>query len=187
MNDCIRWNGTMLPSGYGLGYADGRRYYAHRRVWEDAHGPIPSGMFVCHSCDNPSCINVAHLFLGTPRDNTQDMLRKGRQASGASHPHTRLTTGAVVIMRELYDNGVDEPILAAMFGVSRPYVSEIVTGAKRQSVGGPLAPRRRSGHMKVSADARQRIRQRRAEGASLKELAAEFHVVFQRISQICHE
>jgi hypothetical protein len=187
MTDCIRWSGAKLPSGYGQGYADGRRYYAHRRAWEDANGPIPPGMFVCHSCDTPSCINVAHLFLGTPKDNTHDMIRKGRQPSGDRHVHTRLTTGAVVMIRELYENGVDEPMLAALFGVSRPYVSEIVTGAKRGQVGGPRVPHRRSGHVKISPEAKQRIRQRRAAGASLKELAAEFHVVFQRISQICHE
>jgi len=51
---------------------------AHRKAWEDEHGPIPPGMNVCHHCDNPPCINPDHLFLGTQKDNAVDMSRKGR-------------------------------------------------------------------------------------------------------------
>jgi hypothetical protein len=51
----------------------------YRAVWERANGPIPEGMFVCHRCDNPRCVNVDHLFLGTAFDNNHDMIAKGRQ------------------------------------------------------------------------------------------------------------
>ncbi len=80
MSDCVIWKGAKSPSGYGR-LSDNR--YAHRAAWEEANGPIPAGMFVCHHCDNPPCVNPAHLFLGTAKDNAQDMARKGRVGGGA--------------------------------------------------------------------------------------------------------
>lgn len=85
--DCQEWDGPSLPSGYGMtrkphsGHS-GPKHYAHRLVWEEAHGPIPPGMYVCHRCDNPPCINIDHLFLGTPADNAGDMSAKGRARGG---------------------------------------------------------------------------------------------------------
>lgn len=55
-----------------------RQMLAHRWAWEQAYGPIPAGLYVCHHCDVPECINPQHLFLGTPRDNTLDAKAKGR-------------------------------------------------------------------------------------------------------------
>ena len=75
---CWEWNGNRNHRGYGKFDINGRRYRAHRVAWERAHGPIPPGMFVCHHCDNPPCINLTHLFLGTPMDNVHDAMRKGR-------------------------------------------------------------------------------------------------------------
>lgn len=80
--------------GYGRIYKDGRNVTTHRASWELANGTIPAGLWVLHRCDNPPCVNPAHLFLGTNRDNIADRHAKGRDASGdrngaRTHPETR--------------------------------------------------------------------------------------------------
>ena len=89
-DDCWMWTGNKLPSGYGLIGVNKRTKYAHRLSYEIAKGPIPDGLIVMHHCDNPSCVNPAHLSVGTYADNNADMMRKGRHKvvslRGERHP-----------------------------------------------------------------------------------------------------
>jgi hypothetical protein len=79
---CWPWTGAGRGNGYGHVHRSGRgatTTLAHRLSWEIHHGPIPEGLFVLHRCDNPRCVNPAHLFLGTQKTNIHDMIGKGRR------------------------------------------------------------------------------------------------------------
>ena len=131
---CWYWEGPKLPRGYGVfgrrgGKSDvGASGYAHRYSYVLHNGPIDGKMSVCHTCDNPSCVNPSHLFLGTQKDNVSDMIRKGRDncAKGEQHGFARLTSDDVNDMRSYYRQGCMQRDIAAFFSVDRSHVSRIV-------------------------------------------------------------
>jgi hypothetical protein len=95
---------------------DGRKNLrAHRAAYEVYVGPIPVGMLVCHTCDNPKCVNPDHLWLGTEADNTTDKVRKGRGRHGESMTLSKLSNAAV---REIRASHMSIYEAAEKFGVS---------------------------------------------------------------------
>lgn len=81
-NSCWNWTGYRNAGGYGTFGVAGKSHLAHRLSYELFVGPIPPGMHVCHSCDNPRCVNFRHLWLGTNADNMRDRGIKGRCNAG---------------------------------------------------------------------------------------------------------
>ena len=84
MTECIEYTKFRDKRGYGRRWWQGKMHFAHRVAWMQANGPIPEGMFVCHHCDNPPCINPEHLFLGTRQANMDDLKAKRLRRSAAA-------------------------------------------------------------------------------------------------------
>ena len=135
-DECWTWIGPHDRQGYGklsIGGRKGRNWPAHRLAWTMARGAIPAAMCVCHRCDNPPCVNPAHLFLGTKADNTRDCVRKGRNKypvmRGEQNPHARFTEREVQLVRLLCGRiGLSHGEVAGRYGVTRQAVSRIVAG-----------------------------------------------------------
>lgn len=116
---CWLWRGGVSADGYGLFAIKSRANKASRVAWTLTNGPIPPGLLVCHHCDNPPCVNPAHLFLGTNRDNVMDMVRKGRRAS-------KLTASQVRDLRAQRMAGASEREVADRYGVSPVTIRDAV-------------------------------------------------------------
>jgi hypothetical protein len=124
---CWIWIGHKNKAGYGRIRQKYKDKTAHRFSWEIFNGPIPESMFICHTCDNPPCCNPDHLFLGTPKDNTQDCIKKNRQRyqKGSAHNMAKLSESEIPKIRELLKNGEKQYIIARMFNVSPMIISKI--------------------------------------------------------------
>jgi hypothetical protein len=127
-DECWWWTGRNRDGRYGILTHRGKGAGAHRISYEIHIGAIPKGMLVCHTCDNPACVNPKHLFLGTPKDNMQDKMAKGRgrHLKGDKNPASRLTTSKVIAIRERARNGESQRALAREYGICQQTVSEIV-------------------------------------------------------------
>jgi len=127
-DDCWLWNAAVFEDGYGAFRMGEKQLRAHRVSYEMEHGPIPLGKLICHVCDEPRCVNPAHLFAGTPLENVQDMRSKNRQnyLSGENLPHAKLTEEKVIEMRKLGANNTPLRVLSKKFGVSRSSVCLIL-------------------------------------------------------------
>ena len=101
-DDCWQWTGARDKQGYGrLSPAVGVFLRAHRFSWELHNGPVPEGLLVCHRCDNPECTNPNHLFLGSPQDNMDDKVRKGRWKGCASERMSEIVRARKRPVKEL--------------------------------------------------------------------------------------
>lgn len=123
---CHEWTGCRDKNGYGGIQHLGEKRRVHRVVWELSRGSIPAGMVVCHRCDNPACLNLDHLFLGSVADNNADKFRKGRHSHGSSHGMAKLSASDVEAIRA--KAGQTNKQIAAEFAVSASLVGQIRQG-----------------------------------------------------------
>ena len=143
---CWNWTGSFRKDGYGKllvgSKIDGSRrtVTASRASYETFVGKIPPGMVVCHKCDNPRCVNPDHLFVGTWKDNFDDMVRKGRrhQARGSHIGCSKLTEAVV---RRIKQSPKSTKELADRYGVHVSTIQKIKNGVSWKHVGLKPVPR----------------------------------------------
>jgi hypothetical protein len=125
-NGCVLWTRALALDGYGNYKIKGNRELAHRLSYRVFKGKIPSGCCVLHKCDNPACVNVDHLFLGTRNINNKDRASKGRSAVGERSGRAKLKAAQVLKIYKLYHaGGVTTTELGQRFGVSNHQISMI--------------------------------------------------------------
>lgn len=137
-DSCWLWTGACYLSGYGKLYAgrvDGKMlaHYAHRLSWELDHGhPVPDAGKILHRCDNPPCVNPAHLYLGTPADNARDRgeRRRGKEhrQHGEANDNAKLTevqVRAIIVELQRLPRR-SQASIAEQFGIKQPQVSRIM-------------------------------------------------------------
>ncbi|MBA7693007.1 hypothetical protein ES703_101582 [subsurface metagenome] len=124
---CWLWLASCHDFGYGHLRHGGKDLKAHRVAWELTNGPIPDGMQVLHSCDNPVCVNPSHLFLGTQQVNITDMMQKGRYrrhaALGENNGSAKLREPQVLEILRSTDE--TSRVLALKYAVSPSLIKQI--------------------------------------------------------------
>jgi len=136
VGECWEWTGYKSRGGYGRIRYCGRSVGAHRVSWIEHFGPIPEGLAVCHKCDNRSCVNPDHLFIGTQADNMRDMQAKKRRRGvggqrGEGHHNAKLREEDVRLIRSLA--GSDKAI-AERFGMTRRYIWSVRHGVTWKNI-----------------------------------------------------
>lgn len=123
---CWEWQGTRHSTGRGVFWLNGKHEKAHRVAWIIAKGQIPRGKIICHHCDNGRCVNPGHLFVGTHKDNTQDMIRKWRYVG-----NRKLNEIDRNMIRELYRTGRWCQVeLAKKFNVHYCTINRVINHSK---------------------------------------------------------
>jgi HNH endonuclease len=135
-DQCWVWTGTRR-SNYGVVWWQYQSEGVHRVAYRAFVGDIPPGMWVLHHCDKPLCINPSHIYLGTPQDNSNDMVERGRNLTGEIHPFAVLDDQDVVEVLRMLQEGKSQVKIAEQFWVRPSAVHKIAHGQTRRSVPGP--------------------------------------------------
>ena len=129
LDDCWNWTAQIKKNGYGF-FTYQRKTVKASRMAMILTGRDPAGMYVCHHCDNPKCVNPSHLFLGTPQDNVTDMINKGRFRNGSEKRRT-LTDDEV---RDIRSSSLTYSELSKLYNMSAGNLCRIRKGLRYKYV-----------------------------------------------------
>lgn len=129
-NVCWDWKGYLDKDGYPQLYNGNNKpaKKAHRFSYEIYKGEIPKGKVVCHRCDNPKCTNPEHLWLGSPKENSKDAVKKGRMQHGTERHNAKLDDEKVKEIKKMLSLGVTKAFLSRKYNVSFMTISLIGKG-----------------------------------------------------------
>jgi len=165
-DECWEWTGGRDPNGYGTFWYQKEFDKAHRVVMR-LQGHDVRGATVCHKCDNPSCVNPNHLWVGTQQQNMRDMTKKGRNTGMA--PETAYE------IRLKHDSGVDISDLAEEYDRSWHTIRAILLGERFKDAGGPTTST--GAYHELPEQKREEVRQRyKKEDISIRDLAEDYPV-----------
>jgi hypothetical protein len=127
LGPCYEWVGAHHPNGYGEFREHGQLIRAHVRAYELTYGPVPSGLWVLHRCDNPACFEPAHLYAGTVKDNARDAARAGHlsRGSGEDAVLAKFSDALIAHARQLRAHGWLLREIAVATGISESHLSRI--------------------------------------------------------------
>lgn len=133
---CIEWIGSHDVDGYGQTEYKGKNYRTHRLAYKIYIGSIPKGKIVCHHCDNPSCINTDHLYVGTYKDNAHDRMKRGRSniKTGEESSASKLTRARAIELIQRRKNGERSETLAEDYGITIWTVNDIMKGKSWKNI-----------------------------------------------------
>jgi len=132
LDECWPWTAAISGNGYGSFKLGGKPQTSSRVAWLASYGRPAGDNMVLHKCDNRPCCNPAHLYLGDVKQNSRDMVERGRTRNtvmfGEANPRSKLTNAKIVAIRELFATGLNNKQIAADFGVTHQMISKIRRG-----------------------------------------------------------
>ncbi len=187
---CLLWTGNKVSGGYGIISYKGQRYRVTGVLYEILNGPIDPDLDILHTCDNPACVRLDHLKVGTHAENMADCKNKDRQAKGQRNGHAKLTPEKIEEIRRKRQEGKPIAEVALEYGVSKATVSNVTKGTRWQHLNlAPLSlpsgPRGEShGQSKLNPQQVREIRHRGANGETYASIARAFSISAETASRI---
>lgn len=189
---CWGWKGILTKWGYGDmsigGRNNAKHHNAHRISWMIYKGDIPKGLFVLHRCDVRVCCNPSHLFLGTPKDNMHDMIKKKRSnfLKGDDCPWSKVNSTIVLDILDMLKQGINTKDIAQKYDIKLSMISDIKTGHRWGHIGDRTSIKVKPYKIVLNEDKVREIKKEYAQGARVCDLVKKYNLNRGTLDDIKH-